>query len=61
MARPTFQQVQGDQKVPLHLNLRQKQWERLDDLSAQNGKTKAELVRSAIDKMLASESLKDVQ
>ncbi len=47
--------------MPLHLNLRQKQWERLDDLSAQNGKTKAELVRSAIDKMLASESLKDVQ
>tara|TARA_B100000686_G_C16705529_1_gene926012 strand:+ start:640 stop:849 length:210 start_codon:yes stop_codon:yes gene_type:complete len=52
MARPTFEKKQGEPPAALHLNLKQSQWQRLDNLAHDQKTTKANLVRTAVDEML---------
>ena len=51
MARPTFEKKLGEPPAPLHLNLKQSQWEQLEKLAHDQKTTKANLVRTAVDQM----------
>ena len=51
MARPTFEKKLGEPPAPLHLNLKQSQWEHLEKLAHDQKTSKANLVRTAVDQM----------
>ena len=54
MARPSFKASMGEDRVPLHLNLRQSQYDHLCQKANDKHTAKAEIVREALDLWLSS-------
>ncbi len=54
MARPSFEKKLGEPPTALHLNLKQSQYETLEQLAYDTSTSKANVVRSALDFYFAS-------
>ena len=54
MARPSFKASMGEDRVPLHLKLRQSQYDHLCQKANDKHTSKAEIVREALDLWLSS-------
>ena len=57
MARPSFRASTGEDRVPLHLNLRQSQYDHLCQKAFARHTSKAEIVRLALDSWLHRDGL----
>ena len=57
MARPKFQQSQGEPATPLHLYLKQSQYDAISKLAHDSGTSKAAVVRQAISVCLSRDLL----
>ena len=49
MARPDFKTTTGEDPVSLHITITTSQWSFLDDMSERTGKSKAAIVRAALE------------
>lgn len=56
MARPSFEKKQGEPPAALHLNLKQSQYDTLEQLAYDTSTSKANIVRTALDFYFASGS-----
>lgn len=49
MARPDFKTTTGEDPVSLHITITASQWSFLDDMAERTGKSKAAIVRAALE------------